>query len=368
MVEVRILVVEDEGIIAKDIQNQLKKMGYIVPAIAFSGEEAIEKAAEIQPDLVLMDIILKGELDGIDAAGQIRTRFNIPVVFLTAHTEENILQRAKIAEPFGYIVKPFEERELHTTIEMALYKYQMDEKLRLAYEKLKELDKMKTNFLNVAYHEMRSPLAPIIANVSLLEQGDFTDKQKRSVYIIKKSAEQLEWLINQLLEVTRIDAGKVNLKLESVSISEIVTNTLESLKPLAEAKKHAICIEVPERLEIEADKQKIAAIFDNLISNAIKYTGDKGKIDITVTDIGADIIVTITDTGIGISKKNMPQVFERFFMVDASLTRRGGLGLGLSIVKEYVKLHRGKVWAKSKLGEGSKFSFSVPKKQKPVAI
>lgn len=368
MAEVKILVVEDEGIIAKDIRNQLKKMGYTVPAIAFSGEEAIKKAAEIQPDLVLMDIILKGELDGIDAAGQIRTRFNIPVVFLTAHTEENILQRAKIAEPFGYIVKPFEERELHTNIEMALYKYKMEEKLRQTYEKLKELDKMKTNFLNVAYHEMRSPLAPIIANVSLLEPGDITDKQKRSVHIIKKSAEQLEWLINQLLEVTRIDAGKVKLTLESVSIPGIVTNALESLKPLADAKKQAISIDVPKRLQIEGDKQKIAAIFGNLASNAIKYTEEKGEIDITVADRGEDVVVTIADTGIGISEEHMSRVFERFFMVNTSLTRRGGLGLGLSIVKEYVRLHGGKVWATSELGKGSNFSFSVPKKQKPVAI
>jgi len=368
MAKTKILVVEDEGIIAKDIGNRLEKMGYFVPAIAFSGEEAIKKTAEFQPDLVLMDIILKGEMDGIEAAGQIHTRFNIPVVFLTAHTEENILQRAKITEPFGYIVKPFEERELHTAIEMALYKYKMEEKLRQTYEKLKELDKMKTNFLNVAYHEMRSPLAPIIANVSLLEKGDFTDKQKRSVHIIKKSAEQLEWLINQLLEVTRIDAGKVKLTLESVSIPEIVTNALESLKPLADAKKQSICIDVPERVEIEGDERKIAAIFGNLASNAIKYTGEKGRIDITVADRGEDVVVTITDTGIGISEENMPRVFERFFMVDASLTRRGGLGLGLSIVKEYVKLHGGKVWATSELEKGSNFSFSLPKKQKHVAI
>jgi signal transduction histidine kinase len=368
MAKTKILVVEDEGIIAKDIRNRLEKMGHFVPAVAVSGEEAIKKAAEIQPDLVLMDIILKGEMDGIEAAGQIRTRFNIPVIYLTAHTGENILQRAKLTEPFGYIVKPFEERELQTAIEMALYRYKMEERLRQSYEKLKELDEMKTNFINVAYHEIRSPLAPIVANVSLLEQGYLTTKQKRSVHIIKKSAEQLEWLTNQLLEVTRIDAGKVKLTLEAVSIPEILKNVLESLKPLADAKKQSLSIDVPERLQIEGHEQKIAAIFDNLVSNAIKYTGKKGRIDITVADRGEDVVVTIADTGIGISEENMPRVFEHFFMVDASLTIRGGLGLGLSIVKEYVRLHGGKVWATSELEKGSNFSFSLPKKQKPVAI
>ena len=116
MTNAQILVVEDEGIIAKDIQNILKSMGYAVPAIASSGEGAIKKAAETFPDLVLMDIVLGGHMDGVEAAEQIRDRFDIPVVYLTAYADNKTLQRAKITEPYGYILKPFSERELHTTI------------------------------------------------------------------------------------------------------------------------------------------------------------------------------------------------------------------------------------------------------------
>jgi len=126
----RILIVEDEGIIAKDIQNTLNRSGYSVVGIASSGEEAIKKAMEIHPDLVLMDIVLKGAMDGVEAAEHIRDHFDIPVVYLTAYSDDTTLQRAKITEPFGYILKPFQEKELYTTIEMAIYKHTTQRKLK----------------------------------------------------------------------------------------------------------------------------------------------------------------------------------------------------------------------------------------------
>jgi PAS domain S-box-containing protein len=126
----RILIVEDEGIIAKDIQSTLNRLGYSVIGIASSGEEAIKKAMEIHPDIVLMDIVLEGAMDGVEAAGYIHDHFDIPVVYLTAYSDDTTLQRAKITEPFGYILKPFHEKELYTTIEMALYKHTMQRKLK----------------------------------------------------------------------------------------------------------------------------------------------------------------------------------------------------------------------------------------------
>ena len=126
----KILVVEDETIVAWDIQNILESFGYIVSAVVDSGQDAIQKAAETNPDLVLMDIRLQGEMDGVEAAEQIRLRFNIPIVYVTAHADSKTLQRAKITEPFGYIVKPFQEKELNATIEMALYKFKIEKSLQ----------------------------------------------------------------------------------------------------------------------------------------------------------------------------------------------------------------------------------------------
>lgn len=130
MAKTKILIVEDEGIVARDIQQTLEDLGYAVSAAVFSGEAAIEKTAELGPDLVLMDINLKREMDGVEAADQIRARFDVPVVYLTAYADEETLQRAKITAPFGYLVKPFDERALRTTIETALYKHEMERRLR----------------------------------------------------------------------------------------------------------------------------------------------------------------------------------------------------------------------------------------------
>lgn len=130
MTAAKILIVEDEGIEALDIQQGLIRLGYPAPEITFTGEEAVKKVAESTPDLVLMDIMLPGEIDGITAAEQIQARFDIPVVYLTAYTDGETLQRAKMTEPYGYIVKPFRERELNITIDMALYKHKMEKKLK----------------------------------------------------------------------------------------------------------------------------------------------------------------------------------------------------------------------------------------------
>ncbi|MDQ3250264.1 MAG: response regulator, partial [Chloroflexota bacterium] len=129
MTRPQILVVEDEGVVALELQSRLEAMGYAVVGLAASGEAAVEKAAALTPDLVLMDIRLKGKLDGVMATEQIRTRFHLPVVFLTAFADEQTLQRAKVSEPYGYVLKPFEERALQIAIEIALYKHRMQRAL-----------------------------------------------------------------------------------------------------------------------------------------------------------------------------------------------------------------------------------------------
>jgi two-component system, LytTR family, response regulator LytT len=126
MSKTNILIVEDESIVAKDIQHSLKKLGYTVVGMCSTGEEAIRTAEEVKPDLVLMDIMLKGEMSGIEAAGQIREKYNIPIIYLTAYADESTLSKAKVSEPYGYIIKPFKEIDLHTSIEMAIYKHEKE--------------------------------------------------------------------------------------------------------------------------------------------------------------------------------------------------------------------------------------------------
>lgn len=126
MEKLNIFIVEDESIVAKDIQNSLTKLGYTVVGIANNGNDAIERIIDLQPDLVLMDIMIKGDLTGIDVSEKIKEKINVPVIFLTAYADEGTLSKAKITEPYGYILKPFKEIDLHSTIEMAVYKHQKD--------------------------------------------------------------------------------------------------------------------------------------------------------------------------------------------------------------------------------------------------
>jgi diguanylate cyclase (GGDEF)-like protein/PAS domain S-box-containing protein len=165
MTQTRILVVEDESIVALDIQERLESLGYEVPATAASGEKAIEKAGVHRPDLVLMDIQLQGRMDGVEAADLIRQQFGIPVVYLTANADHPTVQRAKVTEPFGYVIKPFEERELHTTIEVALYKHQAERALKESEERYRLLVELSPEAIVVQSNERIVYANPAAANL-----------------------------------------------------------------------------------------------------------------------------------------------------------------------------------------------------------
>ncbi len=136
MSKARIMIVEDEWTVAEEIKMVLQSFEYTVTSMSSSGEEAIQNAEKDKPDLVLMDIVLEGEMDGIEAANEIRSRFNIPIIFLTAYTDEKILERASITEPFGYIVKPFVNEDLKISVEIAMYKYRIEKERKRLIEEL----------------------------------------------------------------------------------------------------------------------------------------------------------------------------------------------------------------------------------------
>ena len=152
-----ILVVEDESIIGMEIQSRLEELGYQVPMVASTGKQAVKAAGELKPDLVMMDISLKGDMDGIEAAARIKDRYDIPIIYLTANTDSLTFERAKISEPFGYLLKPFEERLLPSTIEMALYKAATEKKLREHHLHLEEMAKEREKLIT----ELKEALAKV---------------------------------------------------------------------------------------------------------------------------------------------------------------------------------------------------------------
>ena len=172
MQRTKILVVEDERIIAKDIKMSLEGLGYDVCALVASGEDVIEMAKRENPDLLLMDIMLKGEIDGIETVNQLRSHLDVPVVYLTAYADDNILQRAKVTEPMGYLIKPFKDRELHSAIEMALYKHRMEAKREKAYGELEMKVEERTAELFMANEVLEKEIEVRMGTeLALIERG-----------------------------------------------------------------------------------------------------------------------------------------------------------------------------------------------------
>lgn len=203
-----LLIVEDEKIIAKDIANILKKFGYVVPAIVSSGEEALRKLEESPVDLVLMDIVLKGNLDGVEAAKQVYDRFKIPVVHLTAYADDETLDRVKETQAYGYIIKPFKERELCTAIEIALHRHKMaldqeagedrrTEEIKLKLQRLQQFSEVKDTLFKKFLQDLSNPLQNLNVAIQLLKDNPVGPKRDHYVRIIEQEFLRQVELINQ---------------------------------------------------------------------------------------------------------------------------------------------------------------------------
>jgi two-component system, response regulator PdtaR len=201
MTTARILVVEDEGIVAQEIKSRLEKSGYSICAVAHDGESAIGCAGDLQPDLVLMDIRLKGSMDGIEAAGRIRERFNLPVVYLTAYTDSATLARAKVMEPFGYVVKPFETRSLVAAIEIALHRHRSETE-RIYREKLQAV--LET--AGAVCHELNQPMMALSGHAELLLNAlNPDDPLYPKIVKIKSQVERMGTITQKLIGITRYE-------------------------------------------------------------------------------------------------------------------------------------------------------------------
>ncbi len=206
MEKANILIVEDENIIAYEIKLCLQKMGHTVAAIVNQGEEAIKKAEELSPNIILMDIQLRGKMDGIEAADIIQSRFGIPVIFLTAFHDDERLERAKITRPYGYVLKPYEQRELKIAIEMALYVAEMEAWRKQAEEKLREQEKFQgvLEMAGAVCHELNQPLqsASGFSELLLLDM-DASDPNYENLKKIKAGIERIGELTRKIMTITR---------------------------------------------------------------------------------------------------------------------------------------------------------------------
>ena len=242
----------------------------------------------------------------------------------------------------------------------------MENELLRTNEELKKVDQLKSDFISTVSHELRTPLTTIKEFASIISDeipGKLTKEQREYVDIIKGNIDRLARLINDLLDISKIEAGRVELKKAFIDLIHIVEGVVSTLKAEADRKHIAFKILFPASLsEVFADPDKMVQVFTNLIGNAIKFTPENGKITIEIKDKKKEIECIVSDTGIGIAPENIKKLFSRFrqFNREAGAGSKG-TGLGLAITKELVEMHQGKIWVESKVNKGCKFFFSLSK-------
>jgi PAS domain S-box-containing protein len=228
---------------------------------------------------------------------------------------------------------------------------------------IRDADRRKDEFLAMLAHELRNPLAPITGAIALLrrEQGG-TPLRQEACAIIGRQTAQLTRLVDDLLDVARITTGRIQLRREWVQLADIVDSAVQSVRALVEQQAHELVVTLPEdAVWLRADAARVQQVLVNLLNNAAKYTPRGGRIELDVAWNGEIAVLTVRDNGVGIEPQLLPRIFERFTQAERSLHRSsGGLGLGLSLVRDLVTLHGGQVQARSELGKGSEFVVQLP--------
>jgi len=233
-------------------------------------------------------------------------------------------------------------------------------------EEAKTLDKIKSDFIANVSHELRTPLAAIKESVSLILDGitgKINDKQKKFLELSSNNIERLTHLIEELLELSQLESKKADTKRAQIDITALAKASVDSLKPLAARKKVSLQSSFPrKKIKVWASADKINQAITNLIGNAIKYNKSQGDVEVTLEDTGKFVSICISDTGVGIPKKDLSKIFKRFQRGESlSETEGKGAGLGLSITNEIVRMHEGRIKVESEVGKGSKFIMILPK-------
>jgi len=245
---------------------------------------------------------------------------------------------------------------------VAIKNAQLFEATQRAFEELRQLDDLKTQFINIAAHELRTPLGAMMGYASFVEKRA-PQKLRGPMRFMVASTLRMRTMVDAMLTIQGLDAGTTFLRVTSVDVQSIIEKVSSDFQPMAELEGHIIRVNLPDELPIvQGDGEKIGLVLSNLLSNAIKFTPEKGHIEITAEDHDEVVLVSVRDNGVGIAPEDHERIFERFYQAGAEhIAGHGGIGIGLTIVKHLVELHGGQVWVKSEVGKGSKFSFTLPK-------
>ena len=341
--------------------------------MARSGDEALELLLQHEVALALVDVQMPG-LNGFELAelmrGNERTR-RIPIIFVTAGSADTQRRfRGYEAGAVDFIYKPIEPDILRSKAQVFFELYRQRQQLaeqrdaiEAQAEALRDADRRKDEFLATLAHELRNPLAPLRHGLDILQRspgaataGDIRNMMDRQlVHLVR--------LIDDLLDVSRISQGKIELRKKRIQVADVVRSALEISRPLVEAGGHTLTVDgLNDPLWLDGDLTRLAQVVGNLLNNAAKYTPAGGRIDLSVKADGPDAVISVSDNGVGIPEDMLSAVFQLFAQVDQHLDRaHGGLGIGLALVQQLTTLHGGTVAVESGgIGQGSTFKVRVP--------
>jgi len=368
----KILVIDDEPFVCDMIQSILEDEGYQVRTVN-SGKEAIALIDKM-PDfhLILSDMNMP-DISGLDIIEQLKSKnIDIPIMILTGNNEISVAIKAIQSGASDYLLK---DENIHETVVMAVKRVfekhqlktdlaQKNNELEQKNKELIESNRLKNDFLGIAAHDMRTPLYGIKGLSDLLldgTKGQVSDDQKTYLSLISHSVEEMLVLINDLLDISRIESGKLNILTAKASLKTLIENRLQYHQVVANKKNIAIQKDYHTSGVFSFDVNRISQVFDNLMSNAIKYSPFDTTIYVSLKQLESEIAVSVTDEGPGISKKDQTRMFGHFQKLSARPT--GGeksIGLGLAIVKKIIDAHQGRLEVHSDLGEGATFLFALP--------
>jgi len=360
--EINILIVEDELLIAKNLSVKLEKLGYKIVGIVSSGADAIERAGEIKPDLILMDIVIKGEIDGIETAARINQKLDIPIIYTTAYADDETLQRAENTGSYGYLLKPFKERELHATIKIALSKHQEAVKMQTLIALAAAKSDNRSRFISMAYHDLNTPLTTIQLSAEMLEDSELhkiPETSNKNVARIKKAVSNMSGLLEDILMLSKAESGKLSLNLDRLNVTEFCNSIVEELQPIV-TDKHILTFRAETTpLHANLDVKLLHHLLTNLLSNAIKYSPNGGNVSLELSCENQQIIFCVRDEGIGMTAEYEGKLFQQFER-GANVGKIKGSGLGLCIVKHIVDLHGGTISVESAIDKGTTFIVALP--------
>lgn len=373
----RLMLVEDERVVAMNLSQRLGLLGYDVHAVASSGTEALERASQAWPDVVLMDIRIDGNIDGIETAERLNRIRPVPVVYLTAHSDEATLARARGSRPFGYLLKPFSEREMHATIQMALARFEAQETIRASRdevrrladeldlrvrERTRELEEVLEDhrgFSHAVAHDLRSPLQSISGLALLLLRDRSLGLPEQAVARltrIKETVNHMDRMIAGLLSLSRITREPFARR--DVDLAMFAR---ETARGLAERDpQRVVDLVIAPAAMAKADPHAAEVAIENLVQNAWKFTStrDRARIEFGVRRFPDEDVFHVTDDGVGFDMAVATKLFQPFSRLENS---RGfeGSGIGLATVRRIVERHGGRIWAESAPGRGTTIYFTL---------